>query len=486
MPAVVGYTDAIGTFIDAWDDGLVEAYKNVVPILADAKFGEAQMVGGVYHVATRLTYEGGQTLAAARTQPGDNGLAYVGPRAGQSPDAQVEGMQIHGRSRVTYEALARSMQSVDATSPNKKKAVQAATKLVGDGLMQGTLKKAETLMLHGREGLGQLDSAVNPSNVVATNYTDGTIVTAGFAIDVSISPATWAEAIWAAFEGHTFDLFLDASGLPTGNKLNTATNTLLTGGANQTGLVLIAINPSTPLTNGPAFSPFGRVLRLWHSSGTAGAIGTGVIGGYTTLGSGLNTQHLCFESGGPTSEFVGLGLMAQNQGTLFNINSQTFGMYRGNLITSVGNLRLASLIRYLKTPINHGAQGTTIRAVVPTELFSQFANDEATLRRYSSITGDAENGFSSIEMYLPHKSKLEILGHALQKDGIVTAYVPTETMRVGSQDIDFVNRSGGRSRKDQLLVEVQDRPASEMRLFGQFAPIVETPRHMLKLTGVTF
>lgn len=479
MPASTGFADAIGTFIDAWDDGLVEAYKNVVPVLADAPLREGQLVGGKYHVATRLTYEGGTSFAPPQTQPGDTAnTPYVGPRSGFSPDAQVEGMQIHGRSRLTYEAIARSSQSVSDTGENKKKAVKAATRIVMDGLLQGTLKKVETLMLHGREGIGQLDTAVNGSNVVATTY-EGV---SGFAVDLSISPATWAEAIWAAFEGHTFDLFANTSGIPSGTRLNTTANSLLTGGALQNGFVLIAINPPTALLNGTVS---GRVVRLWHSSGTAGAWGTGVIGGWTTSSAGTQDQHICFESGGPTNEFVGLGLMAQNAGTLFNIDSTKYGMYRGNVVTNVGNLRLSSLIRYLKTPINHGAQGTTIRAVVPTELFSQFANDEATLRRYAAATGNAENGFDSIEMYLPHKSKLEILGHALQKDGQLLAYVPNECMRVGSQDLDFVNRNG-RSRKDAIVVEVQDRPASEVRLFGQFAPIVETPRHMLRLSGITY
>lgn len=484
MPAVTDYASAIGTFIDAWDDGVVEAYKNVVPILADAPLREGQLVGGVYHVATRLTYEGGTTFAPPQSQPGEAGLPYVGPRAGQSPDAQVQGMQIHGRSRITYEAIARSSESVSDTGPSKKKAVQAVTKLVMDGLLQGTLKKCEALMLHGREGLGQLDTTVDPSNSVATVY-EGV---AGFAIDVSISAATWAEAIWAAFEGHTFDLFANTAGLPTGSKINTVLNPLLTGGANQTGLVLTAINPTTALLNGTVS---GRVLRLWSgatgaSAGVAGVIGgTAFVGGWAPSATGLNAQHICFESGGPTSEFVGLGLMAQNAGTLFNISSQTYGMYRGNLVPNVGNIRLASLIRYLKTPINHGAQGVTIRAVVPTELFSQFANDESTLRRYAADTGDAKNGFSSIEMYLPHKSKLEILGHGLQKDGQIMCYVPTELMRVGAQDIDFVQRKSGSRAKD-IVVEVQDRPASEVRLYGQFAPIVQTPRHMLRLTGVTF
>lgn len=482
MPALTGYADAVGTFIDAWADGIVEAYKNVVPILADAPLREAEIVGGKYHVATRLTYEGGTTFAPTQTQPGDTAnTPYVGARSGYSPDAQLEGMQIHGRSRLTYEVIARSSKSVSDTASDKKKAVKAATQIVCDGLLQGTLKKTETLMLHGRMGIGQLDSAQDGSNVVATTY-EGV---SGFAVDLAISAATWAEGIWAAFEGHTFDLFANTSGLPSGTRLNTAANTNLTGGALQNGFILIAVNPPTILLNGPTYSETGRVIRLWHSSGTAGAWGTGVIGGWTTPASGAQVEHLCFESGGPTNEFVGLTLMAQNVATLFGIDSTKYGMYRGNNRTSVGNLRLSTLVRALKSPINFGAQGVTIRSVVPTELFSQFANDESTLRRYGAATGTAENGFDTIEIYLPHKSKLEILGHSLQKDGQVLSYVPKETMRVGAQDIDFVQRNG-KGRKDAILLEVQDRPASEVRLFGQFAPMVETPRHMMAMSGVTF
>lgn len=478
MPVTADYAANVGTFIDVWAAGVTEAYRNISPVLNDAKLSVAEEVGGVYHVATRLTYEGGFTIAAPRTNPGEGGLAYVGPRAGQVTDAQVQGSQLHGRSRISYEAIAASAKDLSSNEPDAKKAVKQATMLVGKGLMEGTIKKAETLMLHGRDGIGQFDTAINPSNTVVTEYES----VAGIAWDVNISPETWSEAIFLAFEGHTFDLFLNAAGLPTGAKLNSAANTLLNAGVNQTGFVLIAVNPPTALLNGTVT---GRTLRLWHSAGAAGAIGTGTIGGYTTLGSGLNSQHLAFESGGPTSEFIGLSAMARNNGTIFGIDSTVFSMFRGNNLTAVGNLRLAGLIRALARPINAGAQGVTMRAVVPTELFAQFANDESTLRRYGMDTGDAKNGFDSIEMFLPMKSRLEILGHPLQKDGRVLVYVPEATMRVGAQDLDFVQRTPGKTR-GQLLLEIADRPGSEMRLYGSFAPIVQTPRHMLSMQGVTY
>lgn len=482
MPTPADFNSLIGTFIDSWSDGVAEPYQNLTPILADAPFGQAEMVGGLFHQPTRLTYEGGQTFAPASVNgtavlPGTASRAYVGPRAGQTPDAQIQGMQIHGRSRLTYEAIARSMKDVNATGASKKKAVQAATKTVLDGLMEGTLKKVEALMLHGQLGLGQLDtSPATLSNVVANTYE----TVSGFACDLAISAASWSEAMWLSFEGHTFDLFADSSGVPTGSKLNTAANTLLDG-TSQNGFVLISVNPATPLTNAVAT---GRVLRMWHSSGTAGATGTGVLGGWTTPASpAAATQHLTFESGGPSNEFAGIGVIGQNTGTLFNISAATYSMWRGNIRSGVGNIRLAELVRYMAPLINAGAQGKKIRAVVPTELFTQFANDESTLRRYAAASPTAETGFSDLLLYLPHRSTLEILGHGLQKDGLVMAYVPDELKRVGSQDLSFVERG---SDKNKLILEVAAQPTSEVRLYGQFAPFVTTPRHCLYVSGVTF
>lgn len=481
IPQATGFAEAIGIFKDAWDEtGVVEAYRNKAPLMADAKMNEGTEVGGVFHVATRLTYEGGQSWAPPQTQPGDtSGVPYLGATAGATPDAKVEGYQIFGRSRVTYEAVARSCMSVSDTGPNRKKAIREATQVVAGGLMEGTIKKCEALMLHGRRGLGQLDTSVDISNVVGSVAYKSIN---GYAIDVSITASSWCPALWMALEGHTFDLFANSGGVPSSTRLNTEPNDYLKG-VDQNGFILIAVNPATPLTNGTAS---GRVLRFWHSDGTAGVNGTGVIGGWTTAADGAGDMHICFEGGGPSNEWIGLTSIARNVGTLFNISAADYGMWRGNSADSVGNLRLAGLVRYLAQPINAGAQGTLIRAVVPTELFSQFANDEATLRRYASATGNAKNGFDSIQMFLPHQSTLEILGHALQKDGEVLCYVPSETIRVGSQDLDFVERVGSGNRRDRLLLEVAERPASEMRLYGQFSPYAYVPRHMLHLSGVTY
>ena len=489
MPAVSDYSAQYGVFKDAWKNGVIEPYANVVPLLKDMPLNKgAQEVGGIFHVPTRLTYEGGQTFApgstsAAGVTPGVGTRAFVGPRAGAVPDASITPMQIYARSQTTYEALMRSMPSVNSGPQDALiKAAQAATKQQLKGLLEGTLKKVEALILHGGEGIGQLDTGVNASNVVAQVYES----VSGFNQDIALSADSWSEAMWHMFEGHTFDFYATAApvsglpGLPTGPKLNSATNTLLAG-VNQTGCVLIAVNPATPLTNGPT-NTNPRRLRFWHSSGNAGVVGTGVLGGMTIAAASGN--HIVFESAGPSNEFNGIGIMSQNQGSLFNIDAASYGMWRGNFRASVGNVRLSTLVRALSPVINAGGESKLIRAVVPTEFFAQVANDESSLRIYQNSGPKAQNGFSAIEFYLPGDARLELLGHPLQKDGYIRAYIPEELARVGPQDLQFVTRGSGAN--DQLILESATTPSSEIRLAGQFSPICQTPRHMLSLTGVTY
>jgi hypothetical protein len=478
-----GFTEIYGDFIEAWADNVIEPYEADAPLLADAKFKFGELQGGKFHWPMRATNEGGITTTAAQSTAGESGLPYVGARSGNVPDWQIEAPQLDGRSRVKYEAIARSMKTVDGNAADRKKAVRDATSIVVDGLLGAQVKRCEAWMLHGRRGIGQV---ANNSSIVAASTVAGNELAnpfdnnaAGFIVDIEFTTASWMEGIWLQSEGSTFDIFANTSGVPSGTRLNTAANTVLTSGTNQTGLVLTMVNPPTiqaGLANGNT-----RVCRFFHTSGTAGGAGVGIIGAVTHAQINASA-HVCFESGGPTSEYVSLSSMASNTGTLFAVSGATYSVARGNFDTAAGNVKLADLVRRLARPINKGAKGKRIRAVVPTELFAQFANDEATLRRYAS-QANAKNGFESLEMYLPHKGVLEVLGHTLQKDGEILCYVPKEVIRVGSQDVSMIER--GKS-KEKFILEVAQSPASEMRSFGQFAPLAAAPCHMMWLGGVTY
>ena len=486
MPAATGYSEISGDFLEAWSENIFEPYETEAPLLNRAKFVPREQNGGLFHVPLRATLEAGITTTAAQSTAGSGTLPYIGPRAGIVPDWQIEAPQIDLRAQIKYEAIARSMKSVNAQAEDKKKAVRGATKIVVDGLLGAGVKRCEAWMMHGRRGIGQV---ANNSSVVAASTVAGNELAnpfdnnaAGFIVDVEFTTASWIEGIWFQTEGASFDFFANASGLPTGTRLNTTANTVFTGtGTNQTGLVLTMTNPPTPqagLTNGNT-----RVCRFFHTSGTAGGVGVGIIGGMTF--AQLNASaHACFESGGPSSEMTGLSTIASNTGTIYGISGATYSVARGNSDTAAGNIKLADLVRRLARPINKGAKGKKITAVVPTELFAQFANDEATLRRYSAETSKSKNGMSGLQMYLPHNATLELLGHALQKDGEILCYPQEEVFRVGSQDIEMISRKSGKN--GEIILEVAQSPAGEMRAFGQFTPFSPSPAHMLWLGGVTY
>lgn len=485
-----GFAAVLGVFKDAWKNGIVETYAGDAPILASMPFERAQEVGGTFHVPTRLTLAGGFTFApssssAGEVLPGAGGRTYVGSNPSIVLDAQVTGYQFLGRGRVTYEALARSAKDVNSMTPDERKAVENAARIELEGLNLGGVKKLEALALHGQRGLGVIEFL---SDVVATTYQG----TSGFHIDVGITSGSWIEALFLASERHGFSLFANSGGVPSGAALNTATNTIWDGVA-QTGLALTAIEPSSTLSNYTGSSST-RVIRLFSSSGTAGGAGVGIIGGCAY--NSITGAHIGFESAGSAAsgfnEYAGLSVMASNTGTLFNLSAATYSMWKGNLQSSVGVVKLPEIIRYASKAINAGAKGKRMRAVVPTELFAQLGNDEAALRRYDGREATGVGGMKNIECYLPMGGVLEVLGHNLQKAGEVLIYPPEETMRVGAQDLDFVLGSDGRSgamrgmSAEKMLMEVPDLPAKEVRTYANFAPYASTPRHMTLLTGVTY
>lgn len=477
MPYVNDYTQLAGLWKDVWGATVFDAFKFATPIISDLPLdAPASQAGGKYHQPIMATLESGITHAAQRTTPGYGSAPFIGPRAGVIPDAQIEGVQMYGRSLVTYEAMMRSLKDVNGSEEDLKKAVKAATRQVVMGLGKAMAKRAEVLALNGNhpDGLGVIEAVgTTPTGSIVVDGVTGSV------LDVSVSAETWAAAIFAQSEGASFDIF--ASGGTS--KLNTVANTALAGGStnvSQTGFILYAVNPASPIS---PVTATGRVLRFWHNSTAAGALNA------TTLAVG---GRIFYESGGPSSltsptEPNGLSYLA-SIGTgspfgtsLYNIDSATYSIWGGNRVSSVGNVKLAQLIEYMAAPIDFGIMGEKVRALVPTKLFQQFATDEASLRRYNGAQKKADNGFDAIQYSMGGNNVLEVLGHPYQKGGRITCYIPSETHRVGPQDISFLRRNGS-----DFSLEVAQGAASEARAMGQYNIYLDAPKHALVLEGVTY
>lgn len=475
MPQINDYTQLSGIWKDVWGSTVFDPFKFQTPIISGMPLEDPQSTaGGKFHQSIMVTHESGISHAPPQTTPGYAGRVYVNPRAGRVPDAQIEGAQLYGRSLVTYEAMMRSLKDVSGSEEDLKKAVKGASKQVIYGLGRALAKRGEVLALHGGhpEGLGVIEAV--GTTPVGTTY-DGV---AGFYLDVSIDPNTWAQAIFAMSEGAPFDIYTAVPAIA-----NTVANTVLaTSGEN--GLILIGVNPAVPVA---PVAVTGRVLRFFHTSNAAGACNA------STLAIG---NRIFYETGGPATAGIGaeplglaylssIGTGAYSGGTfptaLYNIDSANYAIWGGNRQSNVGNIKLAQLIEQLATPLDYGVMGSRVRAIVPNRLFQQFAMDEASLRRYNGTQKKAENGFSGIEYSMGGNNVLEVIGHQFQKGGRITTYVPDEAHRVGPQDVSFLTRKGG-----EYALEVANGAASEMRAMGQYNLYLDAPKHCLSLEGVTY
>ncbi|MDX2015568.1 MAG: hypothetical protein SFW67_35575 [Myxococcaceae bacterium] len=484
-------TEIAGIVKDVWADDIKTVGAGRTPIMSRLPLSRGlASLGGVYHQPVMLAYEGSFTTAPGGTAVGTATNPYNRPIAGSVPDAEMTPYQFGARSRIDYEAIARTANALlgtsdfnlDSTENNTKKAVKAASATTMESLGLGTAKKVEILALHGQRTLGIIESIETSSrsgnyNGVAGNYRQ-----------VSITPSSWSRGLWSRQQRSAFDVVTLSGATPT--KTSSAANTLL--GNNETGLILTAVSPSTQRTgvNAQAYTD-NRVLEFWHTATTNGIDALAVDSGLVFEGCVV---------GSTWQEMPGLTIFGRNTGTLFAINAETFDLWRGNIFDAAGNINLASLIDYCAALPDFDCMSELVTAIVPSRYYMKVASDEAALRRYSGDyfaqnlarsvqaregeqqRGQAMNGFGGRLMFgMDGDNTLELLSHPYQKQGEILVYVPSETKRVGAQDISTASKGGSR-----MVLESADAPSSEIRVFGSFVNYVECPRHCISITGITY
>lgn len=414
-------TELVGTFKSVWGENILELFKYAAPLTNAIPFESAQLVGGVYHQAVDLAFEHGFVYAAADTAPGSISLAT--PVAGKVGDAQVTGSQFYGRSHVAYESIMRSQ--------TDRQAVKEATKIVVRRLGLSAAKRIELQLLHGQRGLGTI------SSIAAEAGSYYRIVT--------FTDESWSAGIWAGAEGALCWAY--ASDLTTQRNSG---------------------NPATV----SEVDMSAKTVKFTYT-------GTGEISAWAA------TDVIFFKTANGSTEFAGIDKISRNTGTLQNISATTYALWGGNIYsTSTGTPSLAKLLDAMAGPASFGLMGQKAVAVVSPKAFEVLNSDQSALRQYGAgyKPANAENGMEGLTFHC-QTGTLEVMPHALQKDGLIHIIVPEEMRRIGASDASFIDRGGPQPR---LILEAASNPASEMRIQSHQALFVECPRHTVVLAGVTF
>lgn len=388
--------------------------------------------GNYYAQPVNLAQEGGFTYL------GESGgvATLVTPIAGTMKEAQVKGTEVNLRAQLSYGALARA-------SKQGEKAFKRASSWKIEDMNNATRKRLEISMLYGRQPLGTVLSTANAGATV--NFTVG----------------SWAGGIWAGTEGHNISI-VSADGATSRVDAPIAT----------------VVNDSAQITLGSA---------IQGPNGSTGALSNTQVGDFVYFyGTNYSTGTYGNGSGGggtlTNNEMAGVSTIIQNSGTLFNISASSFSLWKGNTVSSVGQLSFGKIQDAVSRAVNRGLMEKVLVLVSP-KGWAVLNSDQAALRLFDESYGSSkfENGAEALLFHGPN-GILEVRAHPFVKDGDCFI-LPTESMiRVGSVDLTF----GVPGFDQEFFVLVANQNAVEIQCMCDQAVFIEKPAHAVLMTGITY
>jgi hypothetical protein len=192
-------------------------------------------------------------------------------------------------------------------------------------------------------------------------------------------------------------------------------------------------------------------------------------------------DHLYFKGSRTTTaynEAAGIDKILENTGTLFNISASSYELWKANLVNVAGNISITSVLQAINKAVNFGLSEDCVMLISPAK-WAQLNNDEAALVRYKDQGEKAKRGVRGI-VYTSGAVDVEIIAHPFMKESEAFLMPLSKVKRIGAADISFAAPGGG-----EMVVQVTDQSAWEIRAFSDQAIFIETPAQCVKLYGIT-
>lgn len=307
-------------------------------------------------------------------------------------------------------------------STSSSKAFKQASSWKVTDMNNSMRKRLEIAMLYGRVGIGTVES-----------YSSDALV---------ITEGSWAGGIWAGAENSRIDIYQ---------------SDLATLRLSADNIRIASVNSDT------------RTLTLESGHGAT------PVAGDVVFFYGAN-------SSGTFNEMAGLQKIIQNSTTLFNIDAAAYSLWKGNSVTSAGELTFAKVQDYLSRAVNKGLMEKVIMLVSP-KGWAKLNSDMAALRTLDDSYSAAklENGGESI-VYHSVNGQVEIVAHPFVKQGDAFILPLDSVMRVGSLDLSF----SVPGFDEQFFNLVQGKNAVELQCLADQAIFIERPAHSVFVTGITY
>lgn len=363
----------------------------------------------------------------------EHGITYGGSAGGHNAlnasvahvmqNALVKGSEIMARSKLSYGAAARSV--------NSKAAFARSTAHVVKQCMDGITKRVEAALLYGSAtgangGIGAVDDS---ANVSATS----TVVT--------LNTNSWAPGMWTGSEGASIQFRAVSN------------NALLSSGADSIFTISAVSNSARTLTV------------------------TGTATGITALdGASADTQYIVWY-GAYGNEMTGLQAILPNTGSLFNIDAASYSMWAGNTYDAAGQLTYQKVLAAVSKGVDRGLDEDVVCFVNP-HTFTDLSTDVAGGRRLAGGEKMTKFGTESIQ-FLGQNGVIDIQPYAMIKEGLAFVFAPSEFKRVGSTDV-TVQPPG----RENVWIDVPDYSSYELRSYTDQAIFTDAPAKGVLISGI--
>lgn len=311
-----------------------------------------------------------------------------------------------------------------------------------ENMLKSSSHRLEIAMLYGQGNIG-----VAPLQDVGTPTTSLTF---------TVSTATWATGIWS--------------------------------GAENANIVFSYVADNTAVDSLKSYKISAVDVDLRKITVVAGTAGTpGSISALETAieANALNVNFYGSVSGSAGTfayaEMAGLKKIMTNTGSLFGIDAAVYDLWRGNSVTTSGQLTMAKVLSAVAKPVQRGLEEDVVCLVNPAT-WADMASNLAALRRFdgSYSKSKAANGSEQLE-YVSQNGTIKIISYNIVKEGDCFIFPVSKAMRIGARELSLNDPT---RPSEEIFFTIPGKAGVGLRAYTNQAIFIEAPAQTVYISGI--
>lgn len=181
------------------------------------------------------------------------------------------------------------------------------------------------------------------------------------------------------------------------------------------------------------------------------------------------------------SEMAGLQKIITNTGSLFGIDAGVYDLWRGNAVSTSGQLTMAKVISATAKAVQRGLDSDAVVLVNPAT-WADLASNLAALRRFDGSYSEkkAKNGSKELE-YLSQNGVLKIVAYNLVKEGDCFIFPEDKLMRIGARELGLNDPT---RPSDEIFFTIPGKAGVGLRAYTNQALFLEAPAQAVYISGI--